>query len=248
MEWRDEGLVIGVRHYGEASVILEAMTRVHGRHLGLVRGGRSRRLRAVLQQGNSVELVWRARLDEQLGAFAVEPVALRAAGLMESAEALHGIGLAAALLRLLPERDPHAGLYEMAAALAAGMEDPGAPARLVRLELAILRESGFGLDLARCAATGTREDLTFVSPKTGRAVSRAAGAPYADRLLALPLFLTAPDEEAPPPLGDALAGFRLTGAFLERDVLAPRGLEFPPARRAYLAALERRLAQEAAQT
>ena len=123
MEWRDEGLIIGVRKYGETSVIVEAMTRAHGRHLGLVKGGRSRRMQPFLQAGNSAELVWRARLDEHLGAFAVEPTQLRTARLMASAEALHAIGLISALLRLIAERDPHPELYEAAILIADHIED-----------------------------------------------------------------------------------------------------------------------------
>ncbi|WP_395665954.1 DNA repair protein RecO [Methylocella sp.] len=247
MEWSDEGLVIGVRRLGEASVILEAMTLGHGRCLGLVRGGRSRRLRAALQPGNGVALVWRARLEEQLGAFAVEPREMRAAGLMENAEALHGVGLVAALLRLAPEREPHPGLYRLGDALAAHMDDPRAPALLARLELALLRELGFGLDLSRCAATGTTQDLVFVSPKSGRAVSRAAGEPWRARMLPLPAFLREEGEPgAAPSLGETLDAFRLTGFFLERDVFAPRGLAPPQARGAYLADLEKRRARETA--
>ncbi|PNG27856.1 DNA repair protein RecO [Methylocella silvestris] len=240
MEWRDDGLIIGVRQYGEASVILEAMTRGHGRHLGLVRGGRSQRMRAVLQPGNSAELVWRARLDEQLGTWAVEPTQLRAATLMASAEALHAVGLICALLRLIAERDPHPDLYETAVLIAGHIGDERLAPLLVRLEIEILRETGFGLDLSRCAATGAREDLAYVSPKSGRAVSLAAGAPYRERLLPLPPFLReeAPDGEPTPQ--DVLDGFSLTGFFLKRDVFTPRGQGMPEARRAYLAEFSKR--------
>jgi DNA repair protein RecO (recombination protein O) len=245
MEWRDEGLIIGVRKFGETSVIVEAMTRAHGRHLGLVRGGRSRKMQPFLQAGNSAELVWRARLDEHLGAFAVEPTSLRAARLMASAEALHAIGLVSALLRLIAERDPHPDLYDTAILIADHIEDERLPALLVRLEIDILREAGFGLDLARCAATGGREDLAYVSPKSGRAVSLAAGAPYRDRLLPLPAFLRAGDARDDdqcknPPPGDIRDGFRLTEFFLCRDLYGPRGHGLPEARGAYLAELAKR--------
>ncbi len=248
MEWRDEGLIIGVRKYGETSVIVEAMTRAHGRHLGLVRGGRSRRMQPFLQAGNSAEFVWRARLDEHLGAFAVEPTRLRTARLMASAEALHAIGLISALLRLIAERDPHPELYEAASLIADHIEDERLPALMVRLEVEILSETGFGLDLSRCAATGETRDLAYVSPKSGRAVSLAAGAPYRGRLLPLPAFLREWREEAsdkdlerknPPPC-DIRDGFRLTEFFLNRDVFAPRGLGLPEARSAYLAQLAKR--------
>jgi DNA repair protein RecO (recombination protein O) len=236
MEWRDEGLIIGIRKYGETSVILEAMTPAHGRHFGLVRGGRSRRMRPVLQPGNHVSLTWRARLDEHLGLYAVEMTEPRASRLMTSAAALHGLNLLAALLRLLAERDPHSGLYEAATLVADHLHDEKiAPALLVRFELAILGELGFGLDLSRCAATGGTCDLIYVSPKTGRAVSRQAGAPYHDKLLRLPDFLrSAAIAERPAP-SDLRDAFKLTAYFLERDVFAPRGLNLPDTRRAYLA-------------
>ncbi len=240
MEWREEGLILGVRKHGETSVILEAMTRTRGRHLGLVRGGRSRRMQPFLQPGNGANLVWRARLDEHLGLFTVEPTRLRTARLMESAEALHAIGLIAALLRTLAERDPHPALYDAAVFIADHLEDEQAPALIVRLELDLLREAGFGLDLTRCAATGGAEDLAYVSPKSGRAVSLAAGEPYRGRLLPLPAFLIADAPEEAPQPADVRAGFRLTEFFLHRDLFGPRGLSLPEARAAYLAELSKR--------
>jgi len=235
MEWHDDGLIIGLKKHGETSLILEAMTRAHGRHLGLVRGGRSKRWQPLLQPGNSVELVWRARLDEHLGLYAVEVTQPRAANLMASALALHGLNHLSALLRLLAERDPHPDVYEAALRIADDLGDAGAtPAALVRFEFAMLTELGFGLDLSRCAASGAIEDLIYVSPKSGRAVSRASGAPYHERLLPLPGFLR---EQTAAQAADVAAGFRLTGYFLERDVFAPRGLKMPEARSAYLAEL-----------
>jgi len=228
MHWSDDAIVLGCRRHGESSVILELMTRAHGRHLGLVHGGRSRRLQPVLQPGNAVRAVWRARLDEQLGTYAVEAERLRAARLIGSPLALCGVATMAALLRLLPERDPHPGVFEAAAVLLDGLCEPSAPALFVRFELEMLAELGFGLDLMRCAATGVPDDLSYVSPKSGRAVSAGAGAPYRDRLLALPAFLRGADGE---PDGDDLrAGFALTGYFLDRHVFAPRGLAPPEAR------------------
>src|SRR5258708_687934 len=147
MEWRDEGLILGVKRHGETSIILELMTQAHGRHRGLVRGGASRRLRPILQPGNSVTASWRARLDDQLGNFAVEGTVLRAAEVMTQAAALEAVNLLGALLRLLPERDPHPSLYEAALVLADRLTDSSlAPALLVRFELGILAELGFGLD------------------------------------------------------------------------------------------------------
>lgn len=241
MEWRDEGLILGTRDHGETSMIVEAMTRAHGRHFGLVRGGRSKRLRPVLQPGTQAEIAWRARLDEHLGTFTIEPVKTRTAALLASAEALHAICLAAALLRLAAERDPHPELYERAAEIAELIGNgTGVAPFLVRFETGILRELGFGLDLGRCAATGTTDDLIFLSPKSGRAVSRAAGEPYASRLLPLPGFLLPGSARVPSP-SDIRDGFMLTGFFLLRDLFAPRGESLPEARRLYLAEFERRL-------
>jgi DNA repair protein RecO (recombination protein O) len=190
MQWSDEGLVLGLRKHGESGVILELMTRAHGRHLGLVHGGRSHRLRPILQAGNSVHASWRARLDEHLGIYTVEADVLRAARFMGSPLALYGLGTMAALLRLLPERDPHRALYESAMVVAEHLDEPAvAPALFVRFELAVLAELGFGLDLASCAATGRDSDLIYVSPKSGRAVSAEAGEPYRAKLLSLPGFL-----------------------------------------------------------
>jgi DNA repair protein RecO (recombination protein O) len=241
MEWRDEGLILGVRRHGETSVLLELMTRAHGRHRGLVRGGRSRRLQPVLQPGNSVTATWRARLDEHLGTLAVEGVALRAATVIAHAPALDGVNLIGALLRLLPERDPHPGLYEAASLIAEELANPAvAPALLIRFELGILAELGFGLDLTRCAATGATGDLAYVSPKSGRAVSRTAGAPYRERLLALPAFLAGGAGGGPPSTADLLAGFALTGHFLMRDLFEPRSVAMPDCRHSYVERIARR--------
>jgi DNA repair protein RecO (recombination protein O) len=237
MHWIDEGLVIGVRMHGEASVIVELLTDAHGRHLGIVRGGRSRRMRPVLQLGNRVRAAWSARLEEHLGNFAVEPIASRAGALMSVPAGLYGISYLAALARLLPERDPHAEIAAAAEVVAQHLADGDiGPALLARFELRLLAELGFGLDLLACAATGRREELIWVSPRSGRAVSREAGLPWADRLLPLPPFLLAVDEDAPPSEAEVDAAFRLTGFFLARDVMEPRGLMLPDERRAYLAA------------
>jgi DNA repair protein RecO (recombination protein O) len=234
MEWTDEGVVIGTRRHGETSLIVELMTPRHGRHLGLVRGGRSRRMQPVLQPGNSVQATWRARLDEHLGHYTIEATTSRAARLIDRPAGLYGIQALAALLRLLPERDPHRQLYDGLVAILDWLDDPlVAGAVIVRFELRLLEELGFGLDLDRCAATGTNDDLAYVSPKTGRAVSRASGEPYRDRLLRLPAFLT--DPAAPSPEAVDLAdAFRLTGYFLDRHVFAPRDLKMPEARAALL--------------
>jgi DNA repair protein RecO (recombination protein O) len=242
MEWRDEGIILGTRKHGETSAILEVMTRAHGRHLGLVRGGRSRKQQAVLQPGNRVELLWRARLDEHLGIFQAEPLELNAARLFDSAVAIYGLQTLAEHLRLLPERDPHAGLFETLVLMIEHLDDPAAAAELVvRFELLILDELGFGLDLTECAATGTRDDLAYVSPKSGRAVSRAAAAPWREKMLALPAFLQRGSglRARPSDIEDA---FRLTGFFFTRHVYEPRGLGEPEARTGFIAALRKSFA------
>ncbi len=241
MEWSERGLVIGLKKHGETSVILELMTRAHGRHLGVARGGRSKSMQPVLQPGNEVEAVWRARLEEHLGLYSIEASVLRTDAVIGSAQALHGVTYLGGLLRLLPERDPHPGLFDRAQVLLAHVADPLAPALFVHFELALLAELGFGLDLDQCAAMGARKDLIYVSPKSGRAVSRDAGAPWASRLLPLPAFLREPPgvAVARKEIGD---GFRLTEFFLYRDVYLPRGLKPPDSRTAFIA---RALAGEA---
>ena len=238
MQWTDEGIVIGVKRHGEASAILELMTREHGRHLGLVRGGFGSRMKPILQTGNSVAAAWRARLDEHLGNYTVEPLRQRASDFFGAPHAIYGVTHLAALMRLLPERDPHAGLYAEFEALLDRLDDCVAAAPMVvRFELQLLSELGFGLDLAQCAATGTTADLVYVSPKSGRAVSRAAGEPWADKMLRLPGFLR--DLETQPAGRDLADGFALTGFFLERHVLEPRGLTLADERAHFIAALLR---------
>ena len=235
MQWSEPGIVIATRRYGETSVILEVMTRERGRHMGLVRGGRSRRLRPMLQPGNTLRVTWRARLDEHLGSFRVEPVADRAADIMGSGAALYGLQLAAAHLRLLPERDPHPRLYDVLAVILDRLGEPLLAAELMaRFELLLLDELGFGLDLASCAATGATDDLAYVSPKTGRAVSRVAGMAYDNILFRLPAFLIERGEGAPPSLAGLHDAFQMTGFFLERHLLEPRGLAMPDVRAAFI--------------
>ena len=242
MEWIDEGTVLGVKRHGETSIVLELMTRAHGRHLGLVRGGSGPRLRGILQLGNEVRATWRARLDEHLGHYLVEAANLRAAGFLDKAHALHGIIHLAALCRLLAEREPHTAIYDAVQAILDRLDEPRAVAPMIaRFELDFLAELGFGLDLAACAATGAKDELVFVSPRSGRAVSRAAGEPYRDKLMRLPVFLRQGEEgeTAPPSLGDLVDAFALTGFFLDRHAFAPRGLSLPEARAHFVTALTR---------
>jgi DNA repair protein RecO (recombination protein O) len=225
-----------VRKQGETSVVVEAMTRLHGRHMGLVRGGRSSKLSGVLQPGNTLDLIWRARLDEHLGAFQAEALRLRAGRFLPDAMALAGLSYLGALMRLLPERDPHEALYEALSATLDALDDLAlAPAMLARFEASLLGESGYALDLTQCALTGATEGLAYVSPRTGRAVSAAAGAPWRERLLGLPAFMRGDLGAGMPDGADLAAAFRLTGHFLRRDLFQPRGQDLPDARRAFLA-------------
>jgi DNA repair protein RecO (recombination protein O) len=237
MQWCDEGIVLGSRRHGEANAILELMTRDHGRHLGLVRGGAGSRLRPVLQPGNCVGCTWRARLDEHLGLYIVESLDARAASFLPVPHALYGMIHLAALCRLLPERDPHPSIYAaLTGVLHILLDRRRAAASVVRFELRILSELGFGLDLGSCAASGSTADLIYVSPKSGRAVSREAGEAWKNKLLPLPAFLHA-ETENEPSLQDIADGFALTGFFLQRHVLEPRALGFAEARASFLSTL-----------
>lgn len=227
MQWTGEGIIIGVRRHGETSVIAEVMVEGRGRHLGLVRGGRGRKQAAALQPGNTVQLTWRARISDHLGTFSVELLEARAADLIADRTRLYAAQLLCDHLRLLPERDPHDRLLGLFAR-ALDTSDPLALGEaLARFELTLLDELGFGLDLTSCAATGATTDLTHVSPKSGRAVSRAAAEPYLPRLLALPPFLKTRDA---PNREDLRAAFALTGHFLDMHVWDPRRLEQPSTR------------------
>lgn len=230
MEWSDEGVILSVRPHGETAAIVELFTRSHGRHLGLVHGGRSRKMRPVLQPGNHVDAVWKGRLAEHLGHASIELRRGYAASAMEDAAALAGLSSMCQLARLMPERDPHPNFYEVTLFVLSFLDDVSVwPALLVRWELALLDEMGVGLDLTSCAATGSTESLAFVSPKSGRAVSAEAAAPYAGRLLPLPGFLRK-GRPAEVSAGDIVDGFALTGYFLERRVLSPREERLPEVR------------------
>ena len=243
MQWTDDGIVLGVKRHGETSVILELMTLERGRHLGLVRGGAGTRLRGVLQPGNLLRATWRARLDEHLGHYAVEGLDLRAAGFLGAAHAVHGVTHAAELCRLLAEREPHAQVFAALQTILDDIDEPLAAAiSIARFELQLLAELGFGLDLSCCAASGVTADLVYVSPRSGRAVSRAAGEEYRDKLLRLPDFLHAESEL--PNAAHLADAFTLTGFFLERHAFGPRGLELPASRGRFIAAVMRALPGE----
>lgn len=229
MEWRDDGLVLAARAHGEADVILTALTFEHGRHLGLVRGGAGRRARPLLQPGNRLQLTWKARLSEHLGGFTAEPVRLFAGRLLDDPLRLAALAAATGLLDgLLAEREPHPRLFAALLTLLEGMQgDPRWLETYVRFELLLLQELGFALDLGHCAVTGSEDDLAFISPRTGRAVSAAAAGELAPRLLPLPGFLRA---DVPAMFSDILAGLRLSGHFLAKRALAPADLPLPAAR------------------
>lgn len=232
MQWDGEGLIVGVRRHGELSVIAEVMVEGRGRQLGLIRSGRSSKLAATLQPGNSVQVSWRARLEEHLGTFTLELLQARAAGLIADRVELYASQIVCEHLRLLPERDPHDRLLGLAIRI---LDQDGTAlqlgASLARFELILLDELGFGLDLASCAATGATRDLTHVSPKSGRAVSRGAAEPYLSRLLRLPQFLISSADPTPEDVGNA---FALTGHFLDMHVWLPRQLEPPAIRETFI--------------
>lgn len=232
MDWIDDGIVLGLRPFGEHSAILEALTRGHGRHLGLVRGAQSKRLKGALEPGNMLKLHWRARLDEQLGNYAVELSAARAAQFFDDGLKLGGLGAACAIVgATLPEREAHGRVFDAFDALLVAMAETSSPAwaeSYVRFEMLLLEDLGFGLDLTQCAVSGARTDLAFVSPKTGRAVTAESAGPYRERLLRLPRFLTPEDGAAS--AQDFVDGVALSGFFLERDALQPHGAALPAAR------------------
>jgi len=232
MEWNDDAIVLSSRAHGESGAILELLTRDHGRHAGLVRGGASRRVKPALQPGNSVHVGWRARLEEHLGSYTCELARARAGELMDGREALAGLNAFTAVTSAaMPEREAHAPVFLGGEILLDAMVGHDAAHWLplyVRWEAGLLEALGFGLDLRECAATGAKNDLVYVSPKTGRAVSRDAAGIYANRLFKLPQFLL--DASAEAAAADIAAGLDLTGHFLLERVLKPHGKTMPPAR------------------
>ncbi len=212
MDWHDEGVLIGVRRHGESAAIIEVLTGAHGRHAGVVPGGGGRRMAPVLQPGAQLSVTWRARVEDQIGTYRVEPIRARAAALMQDGDALAALGSVCSLLRWgLPEREAYPALYARTCDLLDALSGGDWGPRYARWELALLGDLGFGLDLSRCAVTGNRTGLTHVSPRSGRAVTAAAAGGWADRLLPLPGFLVG--ETAPGP-GEVAAALQLTGHFL----------------------------------
>lgn len=228
MEWHDHGIILSVRKHGETSAIVNILTRTMGRYAGLVRGGSGKRMRGILQPGNLVSATWRARLPEHLGTLTIEPVTAYAAKALPDAARLAALSSACALIEAaLPERESHPAIIDGLEILLQAFEDDSVwPVIYVKWEVGLLQELGFGLDLEACAASGVTDNLTHVSPRTGRAVSAAAAAPYKQRLLPLPAFLLDPGAEA-----DIAGGLRLTGYFLENHVFQHRDAAMPAARK-----------------
>ena len=239
MEWRDEGALLSVRRHGETAAIIEVFTALHGRHAGVVRGGTSRKIAPILQPGAQLDLTWRARLDEHIGAFTVEPLRSRAADLMSDRLSLAGLNAVTALLTFAqPEREAHPRLYASTIALLDMIGTTGVwPLAYLRWEMALLEEMGFALDLSVCAATGAVDDLVFISPRTGRAVSRAGAGDWADRLLPLSPAMTGTGGYA---VAEVLIGLGATGHFLAENLAASLGNRpLPEARQRLLDALAR---------
>ena len=242
MEWRDEGVLLSVRKHGEGSAIIEVFTESHGRHAGLVRGGGSRKMAPILQPGAQLSVEWKARLEDHLGSYTIDPIKSRAVQIMGDRGALAAMGTVSALLCLgLPEREEHARLYARTIDLVDALgEAADWPARYALWENALLTDMGFGLDFSECAATGVTQDLIYVSPRSGRAVSREGGKEYAELMLPLPRFLRMDDPvEEIAAVSDAL---RTTGHFIETWLMPALGREkSPPARGRLIAALRRNI-------
>ena len=233
MDWSDEGIILAVRKHGESSAIVTALTALHGRYVGLVRGGGGRRHGGTLQPGNQVALFWRARLAEHLGNYRVELLRARAAAVLDEPAKLLAVSAACSILdRVIPEHEPVPELLLKLVGLLDAIETASDwPSTYVHWELWLLGDLGYALDLSRCAVSGATEGLTFVSPRTGRAVTAQAASPYQDRLLSLPPFLTRAPGAAPAPGPvDIAAGLGLTGYFLLANVFARPAKNLPAAR------------------
>ncbi len=230
MEFEDDAYVLSARVHGETGAIVELLTAHHGKYAAHVAGGASRRMKPFLQAGARIILQYRSRVSDQLGSATLEPVGEGPAALFDDPMALAGLSAAAAVAAAaLPEREPHPGAFLAFEALTSVLAMPDIwPAVFVRFEAGLLEDLGFGLDLSKCAATGSPDDLIYVSPRTGRAVSRTAGEPYKDRLLALPPFMLSSQGGLSP--GDVRAGLDLTAHFLELFVFGPLNRPLPPAR------------------
>lgn len=241
LDWRDHGILLATRRHGETAAIVEVFTEAHGRHAGVVRGGTSRKIAPVLQPGAQLDVLWRARLEEHIGTFQVEPIRSRAASAFSGRLALKGLNAVVALLSFcLPEREPHPAIYTQTEQLMDLLgQDEIWPLAYMRWELALLEELGFGLDLSTCAVTGARDGLMYVSPKSGRAVSAAGAGEWADRLLPLPPCLRG---EGSAPDAEIAQGLETTGYFLEHHLAVSLGHKpLPDARARFVEQFTRQL-------
>ncbi|MBU6475450.1 MAG: DNA repair protein RecO [Alphaproteobacteria bacterium] len=228
LEWQDEGIILSVRAHGETGGLVSLLTRGHGRAAGYVYGATSSRMRGVLEPGNLVSARWQAKSPEQLGNFTLELEKSAAADVMDDPLRLTALQSACVLAdKTLPERENHPGVFEGTKALMASFATDIWAATYIYWEIGLLRELGFGLDLSKCAATGAVDNLIYVSPKSGCAVSAAAGEIYKERLLSLPAFLRGQGgfESA-----DILDGLKLTGHFLRHRVFALSNSDLPESR------------------
>lgn len=240
MDWQDEGIVLAARPHGEDALVLQLLTRSHGRHAGLVRGGQSRRSKSLYEPGTHLTAHWRARLAEHLGNYSCEVLSSPLGELLDRPGPLAALASALAVAeRALPEREPHPACFEGLLALCGALVGEHWGEAYVLWELQLLAELGFALDLSSCAATGRNDQLAYVSPRSGRAVSLSAGEAYRDRLLTLPGFLVGQGEGGS---REILQGLLLTGHFLELHIFHPQDKPLPAARQR----LHARFAGEAA--
>lgn len=239
IEWRDQGILLSCRRHGETSAIIDVFTPAQGRHAGVVRGGASRKIAPILQPGAQLDVIWRARLEEHIGSFQVEPVRSRAAMAMNDRLSLAGLNAVTAMLGFcLPEREPHPSLYRSSEQLLDLLDQSDLwPLAYLRWELQLLSEMGYGLELNSCAVTGSTDDLIYVSPKSGRAVSRQAAGEWADRLLPLPPVLR---NEGAGEDAEIASAFETTGYFLSERLAKDLGDKpLPDARNRFVEAFRR---------
>ncbi|MDB5478128.1 MAG: recO [Alphaproteobacteria bacterium] len=235
-QWRDEAIILASSRHGEQSAVLHALTRMNGRVSGYLRGAQGPRVRPLIQPGNNVALTWQSRLADQLGYFTIEPIQAVAPPLMQRSDLARVLqSVSQTLLAALPERQPYMGVFDGTKALLQSLpQNKNWAVAYIWWEVHLLSALGFGLRLEECAMTGVRHDLTHVSPKTGRAVTRAIAAPYKEKLLKLPAFLGGADDHGPHEMAHGLA---LTGYFLHHHIAQPQGRNLPEARQRLVASL-----------
>jgi len=243
MQWRGDAFVLTSRRHGESSAIINVLSRDEGRFAGLVRGGAGKNRRPIIEPGNRITATWRARLEEHLGTFDCELVEAHAARWLGDAIRLGAMSAALGIAATaLPEREAHPPIFDGLSILLTSLDGDDWPSVYVKWEMGLLAELGFGLDLSCCAATGQTDDLVYVSPKSGRAVSREAGEPYRDKMLPLPRFLCESGRAGS--MQEVADGLRLTGYFLDSQIYAVSGGELPDARKRFFQRLRKRSAEE----